>query len=59
MDRDGFVEFVQRIFVQRIFVEQKTKGSKVVTRSRSAKVTAYTYVEMGLHKPCTRYKPAI
>ena len=36
MDRDGFVEFVQRTFVER-----KTKCSKVVTRSRSAKITAY------------------
>ena len=34
MDRDGFVEFVQQTFVER-----KTKGSKVVTRSRSAEVT--------------------
>ena len=36
MDRDGFVEFVQRTFVER-----KTKGSKVVTRCRSAEITAY------------------
>ena len=35
MDRDGFVEFVQRTFVER-----KTKGSKMVTRSRSAEITA-------------------
>ena len=31
MDRDGFLEIVQPTFV-----EWKTKGSKVVTRSRSA-----------------------
>ena len=36
MDRDGFVEFVQWTFVER-----KTKGSKVVTHSRSAEITAY------------------
>ena len=36
MDRDGFVGFVQRTFAER-----KTKGSKVVTRSRSAEITAY------------------
>ena len=35
MDRDGFVEFVQQTLV-----EQKTKGSKVVTRI-GAKITAY------------------
>ena len=34
MDRNGFVEFVQRTFVER-----KTKSSKVVTRSRSAEIT--------------------
>ena len=36
MDVDRFVEFVQRTFVER-----KTKDSKVVTRSRSAEITAY------------------
>ena len=36
MDRDGFVEFVLRTFVER-----KTEGSKVVTCSRSAEITAY------------------
>ena len=34
MDRDGFVEFVQRSFVER-----KTKGSMVMIRSRSAEIT--------------------
>ena len=38
MDRDGFVEFVQRTFV-----EWKTKGSKVVTHSLSAEITAYLH----------------
>ena len=33
MDRDGFVEFIQRTFIER-----KTKGSKVVTHSRSAEI---------------------
>ena len=33
MDRDGFVEFVQRTLVER-----KTKGSRVVTRSQSAEI---------------------
>ena len=38
MDRAWFVEFVQRTFV-----EQKTKGSKVVTRSQSVEITAYLH----------------
>ena len=40
MDRDGFVEFVQWTFVER-----NTKGSKVVTRSRNAEITAYLTVD--------------
>ena len=36
MDRDGFVEFIQRTFV-----EWKTKGSKVVTCNQGAEITAY------------------
>ena len=56
MDRDGFVEFVQRTFA-----EQKTKGSKVVTRSRGAEITAYLYTlecdcairARGLYKPAS------
>ena len=36
MDINRFVEFVQWTFVER-----KTKSSKVVTRSRSAEITAY------------------
>ena len=34
MDRDKFVEFLQRTFA-----EQNTKGSEVVTHSRSAEIT--------------------
>ena len=49
MDRDGFVEFVQRTFAER-----KTKGSKVpFARCQSAKITAYLHVGMRLHNPCT------
>ena len=38
MDRAWFVEFVQWTFV-----EQKTKGSKVVTHSQSVEITAYLH----------------
>ena len=50
MDRDGFAEFVQQTFVER-----KTKGSKVVTRSRSAKITAYlrwNAIAQSVHVAC-------
>ena len=47
---DGFVEFVQRTFVER-----ETKGSKVVTRSQSAEITAYlrlNAIAQSVHLPC-------
>ena len=50
MDRDGFVEFVQRTFVER-----KTKGSKVVTRNRSAEITASLHlnaIAQSVHLAC-------
>ena len=50
MDKDGFVEFVQRTFV-----EQKTKGSKMVTRSRSAEITSYlrlNAIAQSVHLAC-------
>ena len=51
MDRDGFVEFIQRTFV-----EQKTKGSKVVTRSRSVEIKAYlprwNAIVQSMHMAC-------
>ena len=50
MDRDGFVEFVQWTFVER-----KTKGSKVVTRSQGAEITAYlrwNAIAQSMHVAC-------
>ena len=48
MDRDVFVEFVQQTFV-----EWKTKGNKVVTRSRSGEITECDCIicAHGLYKP--------
>ena len=50
MDRDCFVEFVKWTFV-----EQKTKGSKAVTRSRSAEITECdcTISASDLYKPAS------
>ena len=45
MDRDGFVEFVQRTFVER-----KTKGSKAVTRSRGN--VRWNAIEQSVHVAC-------
>ena len=45
MDRDGFVEFVQWTLVER-----KTKGSKVVTRSRGAVHT--NVIAQSMHVAC-------
>ena len=50
MDRDGFIEFVQQTFV-----EQKTKGSKVATRSRRAEITAdlrWNAIAQSVHVAC-------
>ena len=50
MDRNEFVELVQQNFVER-----KTKGSKVVTRSRSAEITAYlclNAIAQSVHVAC-------
>ena len=50
MDRDGFVEFVQRTFIER-----KTKSSKVVSRSRSAEIMAYlrlNAIAQSVHVAC-------
>ena len=50
MDRDGFVEFIQRTFVER-----KTKSSKAVTHSRGDEITAYVRwneIAQSVHVAC-------